>query len=245
MKPMWDGSTPFQNFFIQLNGYFVEKGIDLKDDAKTLPLIPLCLSGDALSFVASWEDDGRRTFRSAMDSLKKWYLERGKPKEPLLSFANRKWQMGESLDSFVGDLKQLVEYISSAKDTKKELLCAQFLSGIPPTSAPLLKAYIISDRPSFEQLVDYTRALDISPQAISPSLAVCSELSSHTINAIGIPKSFSSSSTCYRCGQKGHIASSCRLPKDIICNNCKKVGHIGRACRSSHSSQNQGKDRRW
>jgi hypothetical protein len=242
MKPAWDGSTPFQNFKIQLSGYFAEKNININDDSKTLPLLPLFLSGEALSFVASWEDDGRRTFNSAMDTLKKWYLERCKPKEPLMTFANRKWQAGESLDSFVGDLKQMVEFISTAKDTKKELLCSQFLSGIPITASPLLKAYILSKKPTFEQLVDYARDLGISPQSLSSSL-VCSEVSDDGITASAIPKLLSSSN-CYRCGAKGHIASSCHYSRDIICNKCKKIGHIGRACRSSQSHNNQGKGMR-
>ena len=48
--------------------------------------------------------------------------------------------------------------------------------------------------------------------------------------------------SCFRCGNKGHIATHCRLPKGIVCNACGKAGHIRKVCckinkRESTSSQ--------
>ena len=45
----------------------------------------------------------------------------------------------------------------------------------------------------------------------------------------------STSTTCYRCGTTGHIATKCRIRRDIVCNACGKVGHIQKACRSRGS----------
>jgi hypothetical protein len=243
MKPTWDGTTPFANFNVQVRGYLVEKGVDIKDDSKTLPLLPLLLSGDALSLVAGWEDDARRTFQSAMEAIKKWYMERTRPTEPLLTFSSRIWRPDETMDSFVSDLKRLIEYVSSAKDTKKELLLSQFLAGVPSEAKPFLKAFNISKKPTFEQLVEYAISLDIRPPQF-PNVAVSSEVQSN-ITAAAASKSPTSKASCYRCGAQGHIATSCHISRDIRCNSCNKVGHIRRACRTSPALLHQGKAQRW
>ena len=35
---------------------------------------------------------------------------------------------------------------------------------------------------------------------------------------------------CYHCDKAGHLASRCRVDKDVICHKCKKPGHLTRAC---------------
>ena len=39
------------------------------------------------------------------------------------------------------------------------------------------------------------------------------------------------SSSCYRCGKKGHTSDNCRF-KDATCHSCGKAGHIAPVCRS-------------
>ena len=45
-------------------------------------------------------------------------------------------------------------------------------------------------------------------------------------------------SSCYRCGYKGHVPSTCRF-KSAICHGCKKMGHILRACKAKGKSGKQ------
>ena len=37
---------------------------------------------------------------------------------------------------------------------------------------------------------------------------------------------------CFRCGATGHVATKCKVKRNIVCNNCGKVGHIRKACHS-------------
>ena len=37
--------------------------------------------------------------------------------------------------------------------------------------------------------------------------------------------------TCYRCGNSGHIATSCRVSRLITCRQCGKRGHVQKACK--------------
>ena len=47
--------------------------------------------------------------------------------------------------------------------------------------------------------------------------------------------SSSSSTTCYRCGRRGHEQSHCKF-KSATCHHCGKIGHIGPVCHSLLSS---------
>jgi hypothetical protein len=35
---------------------------------------------------------------------------------------------------------------------------------------------------------------------------------------------------CYRCGQHGHKADTCALPRTVVCETCSKEGHAAAAC---------------
>jgi hypothetical protein len=35
---------------------------------------------------------------------------------------------------------------------------------------------------------------------------------------------------CYRCGQHGHKADGCALPRMVVCRTCSKEGHAAGAC---------------
>jgi hypothetical protein len=35
---------------------------------------------------------------------------------------------------------------------------------------------------------------------------------------------------CYRCGENGHIARDCTLPREVTCYYCKGQGHVTKAC---------------
>ncbi len=38
---------------------------------------------------------------------------------------------------------------------------------------------------------------------------------------------------CFRCGSTDHIASGCKLPRDIECRSCGKMGHLQKVCMKS------------
>jgi hypothetical protein len=40
-----------------------------------------------------------------------------------------------------------------------------------------------------------------------------------------------SESTCYRCGEKGHMKRTCREPEDVVCTKCSNKGHLAKACK--------------
>src|SRR5439155_20647203 len=39
---------------------------------------------------------------------------------------------------------------------------------------------------------------------------------------------------CYKCNEKGHIATNCRNRKDIKCYICGKMGHYAKTCREKN-----------
>ena len=49
--------------------------------------------------------------------------------------------------------------------------------------------------------------------------------------------------TCHRCGNPGHVATTCRF-KDKVCHKCKKRGHLARVCRSAPPSSQGSQSKR-
>ncbi|XP_065912011.1 uncharacterized protein [Dysidea avara] len=48
---------------------------------------------------------------------------------------------------------------------------------------------------------------------------------------------------CYRCGNPGQYATTCKY-KDTVCHNCGKVGHLQKVCHSKSQQKSASKDKK-
>ena len=201
---------------------------------------------------ASLPLDGRSTLSSLLDRLESWHRTRTRPTLPLTAFASRKWVVGESLDSYVNELKRLVRFVSDAANLQTQLLTSQFLEGLPESSRAVVLSYkATKPDASFEDLVQLARELGLSASSSVPvhtAAAIeagvsCEGAKSQETDACACVATLHRSPgltgvalQCWRCGRHGHGFRVCQVPSSVICRRCKRSGHVERACSLKRNS---------
>ena len=137
-------------------------------------------------------------------------------------------QTGESISTFVAELRALSEYCEFG-NTLEEMLRDRLVCGVNEDR--------IQRRFLAESALDLKRALDIS-LGMETAAKDAHDLKGDTTNGRhpmnklhGGMNSDAFPNNCFRCGGK-HEADKCRF-KTEECHKCRKIGHISRVCRSS------------
>jgi len=163
-------------------------------------------------------------------------------------FLARRQQDGESLSSFVADLKRLSlncnygEHLSAA-------LRDQLVAGIRNDSTK--RRLLTEVGLTFDKAVNIAGQLEVADKEVV-SLQTTSSLAIQNIaRPKPIKKKFNSkqqtpsvkkSGSCHRCGSKDHWPPKCPHIH-TTCNKCQKNGHLAKVCRSSNkmsSSKSSG-----
>jgi len=190
-----------------------------------------------------------QTFEQLVDVLKKHYAP--PPLEVMQHFRFNSWtrKPGESVATYVAELRTLAEYCNFA-DTLEKMLRDRLVTGISDDG--IQKKLLAEPKLTYKRALEIAQGCEEAEKNLREMRAPRRERDPGNFSAskqeAGVHKVMSartlkatSGTTCYCCGKPGHKITDCKL-RDLNCLKCGKKGHLAKVCRGSGTSQ-QGKNK--
>ena len=151
-------------------------------------------------------------------------------------FNTRVRQQGESVATYVAQLRQLTQYCEFG-DSLEEMLRDRLVCGI----ADVRMQRVLLAEPQ----LTFTKALQMI-QIMETAHRDSRELQAQITGPVSVNMVARTQATatkpCFCCGEQ-HSPANCRFT-DFVCNFCKKTGYIMRVCRSKQRAGNNQQLRR-
>ena len=165
---------------------------------------------------------GDKTYSELVSALSKHYKPAPSEIVERFKFHSRSRKPGESVATFVAELRSLAEFCNF-NDTLEVMLRDRIVCGINDDalqkrllSEPDLDyAKAVQTALNMETAVQSIRELKNGPQGPATSV--------HRTGASPVERGSSDPSpTCFRCGGRGHVVAQCRVDKNVVCHKCGK-----------------------
>ena len=185
-----------------------------------------------LSNIVAPADPGEKTYKDLVAALKKHYNPEPAEVVQRLQFYARDRLPGESVSTFVSELRSIAIFCNFG-ETLDKMLRDRLVGGINNVR--------IRRRLLQEKHLDFVKALEIAQgmeaadkneKKLDEAAATAEPVQKLTTRRDQTPKDKPANhQQCYRCGKSNHKAASCRF-KTAKCYNCGRVGHVKAVCRS-------------
>ena len=154
-------------------------------------------------------------------------------------FYQRSQRANESVQEYLAELRKLAQHCAFG-GFLNDALRDRFVCGLRSQAA--LKCLLAESDLKLENAIQIAQSLEAA-DVNSKKLLGAETTVTGSVNRTGSTKSTFSKSdrgqpkqkSCYRCGNKTHMASVCPF-REEHCNRCHKKGHIARACRSTQKA---------
>ena len=234
------GSETWVSYIERLQQYFVANDIKGNERQRAV-LLSICGAStyQLIRSVVSPAKPTEKTFDELVTLLREHYFPKPSVTMQRFVFNSRSRKQGESVTTFVADLRRLSEYCEFG-DSLVEMLRDRLICGI--NNDRMQRHLLAESKLSFEKAYELSQAMETADhdarELQGPPTAALNKLHKATS---AVARNFPTTSTrlvnhknsrsnCYRCGGK-HFANECKFHQSE-CRFCKKVGHIKRACRS-------------
>ena len=233
----------WSTYLARLNYYF--EANDVQSPAKQRAIL-LSASGDEafqlIRSLAAPRDPGDFTFKELAQKMTDHFNPKKSAAVRRYKFNTRVRQPGETVATYVAELKKLAERCGFTGEELSNMLCDRLICGI--SDLRMQRRLLAEPDVNYEKAFAILQAmesadLDTQDLQVPPSTAPTSNADVHRLPSERQRRQQKHSPTnpspCYRCGGK-HSASECRF-RDVDCRYCGKKGHIARVCRSRLRAQ--------
>ena len=223
----------------RLEHYFTAN--DVKDASKRRAILLSVCGARTYSLIRSLVAPDKVTdfnFEQLVEKVKAHQSPRPSVIAQRFKFNSRARQGGESIASFVAELRKLAEHCEFG-DMLEDMLRDRLVSGIEDIE--------IQHRLLSESKLTLKRALEIASAmelAAKDAKVIRGTTNEPQVNKVtgSQPRPYATAykqggnkkAACYRCGNS-HPFAECRY-KNAVCRECGKIGHIDRVCRSKQKS---------
>lgn len=200
----------YQAWLSQVEAFFVLRSIDDKDKLKVLPA---CLEEEILIRIQPYLQLGTTTFSSAVEKVKKIWMELRRPLNPEKMFADLFYSQPSEAAEALTQLQWLAEYLGYDSSIVKK----RFISSSPEHLQPILFS---KSSEKVESLVDFVL------QCPDSSTRVAAVFSKDRASDIPARKG---NLKCKFCGRLNHSFDNCRR-RLRLCLRCGSPGHFVSQC---------------
>ena len=230
----------------RLEHFFAANSIDEPNKKKAMLLTVIGPTAYRLmrSLVAPQKLD-EKTFKELVDAMKDHYCPKPSEIVQRFKFNTRARQPGESVSTYVSQLRSLAEYCNYGASLNN-MLRDRLVCGINDMQIQrrLLSKKDLTFETALEEAVGQeTAARNVQTlqgteaavgEVVNEDSAVVRKVDrqrkqTHWPTSQSQP--FSGGGECFRCGQRGHTAAKCRF-RTAKCHQCGRIGHIRSQCRS-------------
>uniref|UniRef100_A0A8D8T2G4 Peptidase A2 domain-containing protein n=1 Tax=Cacopsylla melanoneura TaxID=428564 RepID=A0A8D8T2G4_9HEMI len=223
----------FRNFLLAFNH------TEAKDDKKVALLLHM-LGPEVIHIFQSFNQDSTKIkyddliqkFEGFFSPKKKMSLERN-------MFFSRKQKTGESIESYVTDLKVLSN-TCEFKELKDSLIKDVFIVGLLEENYHIRERLLQEDDvKTLEDIVDIARTIELSrpkdkDNPISQDIMKIGNKPNSSGSFYARKFSQGRKSACGKCGLQFHTNKKCPAAK-AKCHGCSKIGHYSKMCRFKHN----------
>ena len=229
----FDGSKDDWPQYIERMEYFFEA--NSIDAAEKKRAVLLSVIGSAtyktLRNLLSPVKPGDKSFDQLVDTLKKHFKPAPSEIVERFRFHSRSRRQGESVATFVAELRSLAEFCNF-KDTLEVMLRDRIVCGINDDA---MQKRLLSERG-----LDYAKAVETAmnmetaarsvkelkgkPEMYTNTTSTVHKMSPNPSQGEGVASK--AVPICFRCGIRGHTVFKCRIEKSVVCHHCGKRGHM-------------------
>ena len=215
----------------RLTEYFTANDVD--DAAKKRAILLSVVGASTYQLIRNLVAP-RKPTEKAFNDLVKLVQEHYQPNRSIIvqrfKFNSRSRQPGESVGTFVAELRRLSEHCQYG-DTLDDMLRDRLVCGI--ADSRLQRRLLAELDLTFKKALELAQAQETAEEG-SKQMQQQHSLPSNVNKMSGSPRRPQGSAEdkpCYRCGGR-HRSSLCQY-KEAICRACSKKGHLARVCRSA------------
>ena len=151
-------------------------------------------------------------------------------------FHSRFRQPGESVATFVAELRSLAEFCNFGQ-TLDDMLRDRLVCGI--NEAVIQRRLLAEPRLTLQKALELAQGMEAAAQN-SRELRQVPKQEMHGAGEVNQVSSVGKKQCCFRCGRPGHQPANCKF-KGAKCHHCGKTGHLKAMCRT-RLKEGSGKD---
>lgn len=226
----------------RLEQYFTVNDIA---NEKQVPALLSAMGGKAYSLLRSLTAPEKPASKSFAEIVQ--IMQTHLSPKPLLiaerfRFHKRNQNEGESIASYVAELKKLSEHCQFG-DGLNDALRDRLVCGILKES--IQKRLLTEADLTFKRAVEVAISMEIAAKdtiELQTGVKPVANVNKMAAKTWQKPTHAVQADVCYRCGRGSHTPFECRF-RNEVCRKCNKRGHIQRACRSWKNKENTKEDK--